>query len=508
MLKNILSVGGYTLISRVTGFVRDIALAALLGAGGTMDAFAVALRLPNHFRAIFGEGAFNQAYVPAYTYVSEKLGPEAAKLFADRLFTVLLLVQIVLLALAIPLMPWFLLVLAPGFTEDPAVFDLAVALTRITFPYLLFMTLVTFLGGTLSAVERFAAFAAAPILLNLCVVAALAVAFLFPSAAHAAAWGVAVSGVAQWILLYVAAKRAGVSSTIVRPHMDAGVRRFLVTFGPAVIGSAGQQIAMFADTIIASLLPRGGNSALYYAERLYQLPLGLIAIAVGTVALSAMSRAIARDDEAAANRAQNRAVAIALVASAPFVAAFVAVPELIVAALFQRGAFDAQASAAAGAVLFAYSLGLPAMVMIRPQVSAFQARGDTTTPMLVALSAIACNLALKLLLWRDWGASGLALATAAGAWINLVALFVLARRRGFTEPDRRLPGFAGIVCLAAALAGAFAWWMAPQALRLTATLPFEPILMAVLLLSAGAAVLYAVLVGGGLKATGLLRLLR
>lgn len=508
MLRNILLVGGYTLISRITGFVRDIVLAAVLGAGAMMDAFSVALRLPNHFRAIFGEGAVSQAYVPTYAQIAEKEGPEAAGLFADRLFTVQLIVQVILLALALPLMPWLVRLLAPGFSEDPAVFELAVALTRITFPYLLFVTMVTFLGATLNAVDRFAAFNAAPILLNVFIIAALAVPFLFPSAAHAAAWGVAISGVAQWVLLYVAAKRAGVPSRLVRPRVDAGVRRFLKMFGPAVIGSAGVQIAIFADTIIASLLPRGGYAALYYAERLYQLPLGLIAIAVGTVALSAMSRAIARGDEAAANRAQSRAIAISLAASAPFVAAFVAVPELMVAGLFQRGAFDASASAAAGAVLFAYALGLPAIVMIRTQVSAFQARGDTTTPMLVALAAIACNLALKLLLWRDWGAPGLALATAAGAWVNLIALFVLARRRGLTELDRRLPGFAAIICGAAALCGLLAWWGKPTALKLTAALPFEPLLMAVLLISGIAAALYAALAGCLLKATGLLRLLR
>ena len=262
--------------------VRDIVLAAVLGAGAIMDAFSVALRLPNHFRAIFGEGAVNQAYVPTYALIAEKEGREAANLFADRLFTIQLIVQIVLLAIALPLMPWLVTVLAPGFTNDPAVFELAVALTRITFPYLLFVTMVTFLGATLNAVERYAAFAAAPILLNIFIVAALAVPFLFPSAAHAAAWGVALSGLAQWALLYVAARRAGVSGKVVRPRMDAGVRHFLKVFGPAVIGSAGVQIAIFTDGIIASMLPRGGYAALYYAERLYQLPLGLIAIAVGT----------------------------------------------------------------------------------------------------------------------------------------------------------------------------------------------------------------------------------
>ncbi|PZU93481.1 MAG: murein biosynthesis integral membrane protein MurJ [Chelatococcus sp.] len=508
MLKSILSVGGYTLLSRLSGFARDIMLAAVLGAGALMDAFSVALRLPNHFRAIFGEGAFNQAYVPAYSQTAEREGEAAAATFRDRLFTLLLIVQVVLLALALPFMPVLVRLLAPGFASDPALFDLAVTLTRITFPYLLFVTMVTFLGATLNAIDRYAAAAAAPILLNVAIIAALALAWLFPSAAHAAAWGVATAGVLEWLLLTVAARRAGVCGKLVRPRVDAEVKRFLRAFGPAVIGSAGVQIALFADTIIASLLPRGGYSALYYADRLYQLPLGLIAIAVGTVALSHMSRHIARGDEAAANRSQNRAIAIALFASAPFVAAFTLIPDQIVAALFQRGAFDAQASEAAGAVLFAYALGLPAVVTIRTQVSAFQSRSDTTTPMIVSLCAIAVNLMLKLALWRDWGAQGLALATAAGAWINVVTLFVLARRRGWTEPDPRLPGFAAIVAASALLAGLAAWWLAPTATAMTISVPHEPRLVALALIAAAASCLYLGLAGLGLKATGALRLLR
>lgn len=508
MLRKILSVGSYTLLSRLTGFARDIMLAAVLGAGAMMDAFSVALRLPNHFRAIFGEGAFNQAYVPAYARVSEQSGEAAASTFADRLFTLLFIVQIALLALALPFMPVLVRLLAPGLSADPALFDLAVALTRITFPYLLFVTMVTFLGATLNAVDRYAAFAAAPVLLNVGIIGALAVAFLFPNAAYAAAWGVAVAGVLEWLLLLVAARRAGVSSKLVRPRIDVEVRRFLRAFGPAVIGSAGVQIAMFADTIIASLLPRGAYASLYYAERLYQLPLGMIAIAVGTVALSAMSRRIAQGDEAGAHRAQNQAVAIALFASAPFVAAFVAIPELIVAALFQRGAFDAQASQAAGAVLFAYALGLPATVLIRTQVSAFQARGDTTTPMLVSLAAIGANLVLKLLLWRDLGAQGLALATAVGAWVNLIALFVLARRRGWTEPERRLPTLIAIIAAGAVVAALAAYALAPVLPAALAAVPAEPRLVALAAIGLVAGGLYLAVALGGLKAAGLIRLLR
>lgn len=508
MFRKILSVGGFTLLSRLSGFLRDIALAAVLGAGAMMDAFSVALRLPNHFRAIFGEGAFNQAYIPAYARIRQQTGETAAALFANRVFTLNLIVQVVLLALALPLMPEVVRLLAPGFANDPQRFDLAVALTRITFPYLLFITLVTLLAANLNAVDRFAAAAAAPILLNICLIAALFIAFLFPSAAYAAAWGVAVAGLLEWLLLVLAARQAGVSAALTRPRVDADVKSFLKAFGPAVIGSAGVQIALFADTIIASLLPRGAYASLYYAERLYQLPIGVIAIGVGTVLLPTMSRLIAAGDVHGADKAQNRAVALTLVMAAPFAAAFLAIPELIVSALFERGRFDAAASQAAGAVLFAYAIGLPAIVLIRSQVSAFQARGDTTTPMLVSLAAIAANVALKLVLWRDFGAPGLALATATGAWINVGALFVLALRRGWTKPDRQLPGLIVITLAGGVIAGLAARVLAPSVLAALAHVPVEPRLLALTAIGLVAASLYLVIVAGGLKAAGLFRLLR
>ena len=508
MFKKILSVGGFTLLSRVTGFARDIVLAAALGAGAMMDAFSVALRLPNHFRTIFGEGAVNQAYIPAYARVRQQAGPAAAAMFGNRVFTLNLIVQVILLAFALPFMPEIVRLLAPGFSDDPQRFELAVALTRITFPYLLFITMVTLLSANLNAVDRFAVAAAAPVLLNLCLVVALICAFLFPNAAYAAAWGVALAGVLEWLLLAVAARKAGVSAALTRPRVDADVKRFLKAFGPAVIGSAGVQIAIFADTIIASLLPRGAYSALYYAERLYQLPIGVIAIGVGTVLLPTMSRMIAAGDESGANRAQNRAVALTIVMAAPFAAAFLAIPELIVSALFERGKFDATASQAAGSVLLAYAVGLPAIVLIRSQVSSFQARGDTTTPMLVSLAAIACNVLLKLLLWRDWGAPGLALATAAGAWINVGALFLIALKRGLTTPDRQLPGLIAIVVAGAVIAAVVARVLTPVLLGTLASFPVEPRFVALALIGLVAGAIYLVIVMGGLKAAGLLRLLR
>lgn len=508
MLRKILSVSGFTLLSRLTGFVRDVVLAAVLGAGAMMDAFSVALRLPNHFRTIFGEGAFNQAYIPALTRVREQAGEQAAQRFTDRVFTLNLIVQVAILALALPFMPQVVGLLAPGLAEKPESFALAVSLTRITFPYLLFITIVTLLSANLNAIDRFVAAAAAPILLNLCLVVALAVAFLFPSAAYAAAWGVAISGVLQWLLLWGSARRAGVSAALTRPGLDGEVRTFLKAFGPAVIGSAGVQIALFADTIIASMLPTGAYASLYYAERLYQLPIGVIAIGVGTVLLPTMSKAFAAGNENAAHKAQNRAVALTIVAAAPFAAAFIAFPELIVSALFERGRFDAQASQAAGLVLLAYAVGLPAIVLIRSQVSSFQARGDTTTPMLVSLGAIAANLALKLLLWRDFGAPGLALATASGAWINLAGLFLLALRKRWTQPDRALPALMVIVTCSATVAALAALTIVPAIYRATSGIGFEPKLLALSVVSGTALVVYAILLATGLKAGRLTRLLR
>ncbi|HYY85221.1 MAG TPA: lipid II flippase MurJ, partial [Beijerinckiaceae bacterium] len=195
MLGRIVSVGGWTLVSRITGFFRDVVIAATMGAGPVADAFVVALRLPNHFRAIFGEGAFNNAFIPTYARVLEAGGAAPARTFADRIFTLMLIVQLAILVPALAGMPWLIELLAPGFSADPAKFDLAVTLTRITFPYLLFVTLVTLLSGVLNAHRRFAAAAGAPVLLNVSLIAALAVAYLFPTAGHAAAWGVAVAGV-------------------------------------------------------------------------------------------------------------------------------------------------------------------------------------------------------------------------------------------------------------------------------------------------------------------------
>jgi len=451
MIRNLLSVGGFTLLSRITGFARDIVLAATLGAGLMNDAFVVAFRLPNHFRAIFGEGAFNAAFVPSYARVLETAGAEEAKRFSSRIFTLLLASQIVLLILALAFTPFFVDLLAPGFRSDPRKFDLAVALTRVTFPYLMFVTLVTLHSGVLNANGKFAAAAFAPVLLNLTMILALSLAFLFPNAGFAAATGVALAGLAELVLLEIATRRAGVGSTLTRPRWDADAKQFFKALGPAVIGSAGVQIALFADTIISSLLPTGGPSSIYYADRIYQLPIGVIGIAAGTVLLPEMSRAFSAGAPDEAIRAQNRTMALTIALAMPFFVAFLTIPELIMRAVFVRGRFTDADALASAHVLGAYAVGLIAIVLISSARASFQARGDTTTPMIASLTAVALNVALKIFLYKPLGAPGLALATALGAWINFGILVVLALRAGAMRPNAVLTKVA-VASLVGALA--------------------------------------------------------
>src|ERR1700687_381534 len=438
MIERILTVGGFTLVSRLTGFFRDILMAAVLGAGPIADAFLVAFRLPNHFRAIFAEGAFNAAFVPAYARIREQGGADAARLFADRIFTLLFASQLIFLAVALIFTPEVIRLLAPGFEKDPGRFTLAVELTRITFPYLLLMTLVTLYGGILNALNRFASAAAAPILLNLTMMTTLALAALFPTAGHAAAWGVLIAGCLELALVAGDTALSDAIAKFRRPRWDTDVKRFFVALGPAVIGSAGVQLALFADTIIASFLPAGALSALYYADRLNQLPIGVIGIAAGTVVLPEMARRLAAGDATGALHAQNRAIEFTLLLSIPCLAAFFVIPELIMRALFMRGAFTAADAVAAGQTLAAYACGLLPFVLIRSTVATFLARGDTATPVKAALVAAAVNIAFKFLLMGPLAQVGLALATSIGAWINLGLVLWFAARAGHIHIDERL----------------------------------------------------------------------
>src|SRR5665213_550168 len=307
LLRSVATVGGYTMLSRVLGFVRDMMTAALLGAGPVTDAFFVALRLPNLFRTLFAEGAFSAAFVPLFAGMVAKDGQGAARLFAEDALAALLAVLVVFVLAAEIATPLLLHILAPGFAAEPTKFALTVDLTRITFPYLLFISLVALQGGVLNSVERFAATAVTPVLLNLFLIGALLL--VHPISGAALAWAVTAVGFAQFLWLMVSCARAGLKLARPLPRLSPAVKRLIGLMVDGVFGASAMQLNLVISTAIASLLPTGAVSYLYYADRLNQLPLGVVGIAVGTTILPPLSRQVRLGDEAGAVATQNRGLA-------------------------------------------------------------------------------------------------------------------------------------------------------------------------------------------------------
>ena len=455
LIRAATTVGGFTLISRVLGFARDILIANVLGAGMVADAFFVAFKLPNFFRRLFAEGAFNAAFVPMFSGLHRTDGVDSAREFAQAALAVLLGVLLVFVIVMQAAMPWAMIGLAPGFVDTPAKFDLAVALTRLTFPYLLFVSLVSLMGGMLNAVERFAAAAAAPILLNVCmIVAIVALAPHTETVGHALAWGVAAAGVAQFLWLAVALERAGLSLRLPRPRLTPGVRELGRLMLPGVLGAGVVQVNLLVDVVLASFLPEGSISYLYYADRVNQLPLGVVGVAVGTALLPLLSRQVAGGEAAAANASHNRAVEMALLLALPATAALLVLAAPVTSVLFERGAFGAEASAATAWALMAYGAGIPAYVLIKVLTPGYFARKDTVSPVRIAVVCMAVNLALNLILMWPLKHVGLALATALAAWLNIVLLTRGLGRRGYFSMDdrlkRRLPRIVGSAAVMAA----------------------------------------------------------
>jgi putative peptidoglycan lipid II flippase len=353
----------------------------------------------------------------------------------------------------------------------------------------------------LNVMHRFASAAAAPIFLNLSMMATLALAALFPGAGYAAAWGVLIAGFLEFCLLAGDAARNGILPRFAPVRLDDDVRAFFRALGPATVGSMGTQVALFADTIIATFLPAGALSALYYADRLNQLPIGVIGIAIGTVLLPEMSRQLTIHDQAGAAASQRRAFDFTLLFSVPFVAAFLTVPDVIMRAMFARGAFSKADAAAAGATLAAYAIGLIPFVLIRSAVATFYARKDTATPVKAALTGVAVNVALKIALVGSLAQVGLALATAVGAWVNLLLVIGFAVRAGYLELDRTLARSSAKFAVAGILLGAALWLGARFATAQFAQLSAFRDEAALLLLIVVGAIVYAgsilLLFGGG-----------
>jgi len=440
MLRAIATVGSWTMASRILGFLRDMLIASRLGAGPVADAFFVALKLPNLFRRLFGEGAFNAAFVPAFAGTLAAEGRARAQALAERMASILSLWLALLVLAGLLLMDWVIAAIAPGFLDDPERYALAVEMTRITVPYLWLICLAALVSGVLNGLDRFAAAAAAPVLFNLLLMAALlGLGPFVATPGHALSWGVFAAGLAQLALVWLAARQAGMALNLFRrPAFPPEVRTILKRMVPGVLGAGVTQLNLAIDIIIASTLPAGAVSFLYYADRVAQLPLGVVGAAIGTAMLPLLARQIRLGQPLSAHRTQNRALEVAIALALPAALALAVAATPIVAALFERGAFGPEATVAAAGALAAYAVGLPAFVLVKALVPGFFARGDLSTPVKIGLATVALNLALNLVLAPLIGHVGIALSTSLAASANAVLLAVVLRRRGQWRPDRRL----------------------------------------------------------------------
>jgi putative peptidoglycan lipid II flippase len=459
LVRSIATVSGFTLISRLLGFCRDILIAGLLGAGGMADAFFVAFKFPNLFRRLFGEGAFSAAFIPLLAGDIEKRGMDVAREFAARAMSMLVLITGFLVAIIEILMPWAMYVFAPGFAEDPQKFALAVELSRITFPYLAFISAVALMSGVMNTLHRYAAAAAAPIILNICLIGALlGLTPVTETPAHALAWGVAIAGVAQFVALVIACKRAGFAIKWQMPKLDDRIKLLGKRMIPGMIGAGVYQINLLIDTMLASLVSDGAVSWLYYADRVQQLPLGVIGIAIGTALLPTLSRQLQGDDAKTAMHSQNRGIEIALLLTMPAAVALGVMGLPVINVLFERGAFGPDETFMTGMALTVFAFGLPASVLVKVLAPGFFAREDTKTPIRIGISCMVLNIILIVVLMPWFGHLGIAAATSVSVWVNATSLGFLLHRRGDLVFDGRLMKRVPRILLASALMGSALWF--------------------------------------------------
>lgn len=458
------SIGGLTLASRVLGLVRDSLFVRFVGASFASDAFLVAFRLPNLFRALFAEGAFSAAFIPMFNRkVADKDGPglPAGVAFAEDALSVLLPVLIVM-TIIVEIFAWPVTLALSGkfngISNDQ--FAFAVELSRLTFPYLLFISLVSLLGGILNSLHKFWVNAAAPILLNLTLIAAL---LFFHNhdpylTARNQAIAVSVAGVLQFLWLAHACWSNGVRLRLKLPRFSPDVKKLMALIWPAAAGAGAVQINLVVSTALAaSLLPHGSVTYIYTADRVNQLPLGLIGIGLGTVLLPLISRQLGAGEEKAAMESQNRGMELALLLTLPATVALVLCGAPIVAALFEHGKFTAQDTYFTAQALSAFSIGLPSYILVKVLTPGYYARSDTKTPVRYATISMVVNLVLNLALIVPLQHMGPPLATALASTVNVFLLYRTLRLRGHFEPDRRLLLRAWRLGAAALVMGAILW---------------------------------------------------
>lgn len=471
LLKNVGTIGGLTMVSRVFGFMRDMLLARVLGAGGVADAWQLAFQLPNIFRRLFAEGAFSQAFVPLFNrhYKEEGGDLSDARRFSEEVLAVLIPILIVFSAIALIVMPWIMGLFASDALEnDRHTFGLAVLMARITFPYLALMSLATLFAAILNSMSRFAAAAAAPIMLNICLITALVTGAILDDGQEARettglllAIAVSASGLFQLLWLGLWAKRAGFTMRLRTPRITKGVKELGILVLPAVFGAGVYQISRFIDLFFLSTLPDKSITFLAMADRLNQLPLGIIGIALGTAILPSLSRFIANEDADGAFRLQSNAVELSLLLTLPAAIALYISGSAFTRAFYTGGAYTLADSMATGAVVSGLVVGLPAYVLVKVLVPNFFARKDTRTPVYTAAGGLVINVIANLILVPRIGVVGLALGGAIGAWTNCGLLYTILARRGYYHLTALVAGRIARIALAAAVMGAALWYAMP-----------------------------------------------
>ena len=430
LFQSFFTVSFYTFLSRILGFVRDIPIAKFLGSSTISDAFFVAFRLPNFFRRVLAEGAYSAALIPTFSgvIIDSKDDGEAAD-FVENTMSLLLFVTIILTIIFYFGMPYIIQVLAPGFSSNKEAFNLAVHFGKIIFPYLIFISLVAHFTSIINVHGKFAAGAFAPAILNISFI--LSLFFLTPqlsSAGHALSYGVLIGGLFQFIFMYQALLKF-YRPRIRIPHLNEKLKKFFRLFFPGVIGSGVIQLNIIIGTIIASFLPVGAISHIYYADRLNQLPLAIFGIAIGVVLLPSLSRAIKNNEKEKIDISQNSSIEFSLLISLPSALGLYVLSNPIIHILFERGAFVAEDTLYTAQVLSLFSLGLPAYILIKVLIVCFFAREDTKTPFYISVVSISINIVLSFLLISSMREMGIAFATSISAWANALLLFSILLKK-------------------------------------------------------------------------------
>lgn len=472
LLRSVGTIGGLTMVSRLFGFARDMMIARILGAGAAADAWQLAFQLPNIFRRLFAEGAFSAAFVPLFNRRMAEAGDDkdkaraSSQAFATDVLSVLLPALIGFSALAMIAMPGVVW-LIDDFGQGGRTNLFTIALARITFPYLIFISVMTVFAAILNSISRFAAAAAAPVLLNLCIIAALLIVLATDGgtdprrAAYFVGVAAALSGFLQMAWLFFWVRRAGFRFALHRPRFSPDVRALGVLIVPAIFGAGVYQLSRFLDLFFLGRLPEGSFTYLAMADRLNQLPLGIIGIALGTAILPALSRFIATDDAGGAQRVQSNAIEIGMLLTIPAAVGLFCAAGPLASAIYLGGRFDAGDVATTAATIAMLVTGLPAYVMVKVLTPGFFARSDTRTPVWTAAVALSVNVVLNLLLIPRMGIAGLALASALSAWTNCVLLYVLLHRRGHFHLERDLIWRIARIVLSAAMMGAVIMALSP-----------------------------------------------